>query len=111
MYTLGGENATLTEFLAAIAQATGTERTVFALPKAMAKSFGAAAELMGYLGSDPLITREWAELLTCNWPASSDRARDELGYKARGIAQGIRETVNWLEAGCPSPFSTPQLDA
>lgn len=106
-YVLGGEDATLPEFLAAVAAATGTERAVLAVPKSVAKSVAAAAEALGHLGIHPFITRDWTELLALDRPASSERARRELGYRPRSMIDGVRDTVRWLEAGRPSPFAAP----
>ncbi len=105
-YTLGGEDATMPQFLAAVAAATERRRTVLALPLASVKLVAAAAEALGYLGIEPLITRDWAELLSRDWPASSRRARAELGYEPRTLEQGVRDTVRWLAAGRPSPFAS-----
>ncbi len=109
-YTLGGENATLPQFLSAIGAATGTERTVLSVPQGLALSVAAVAEALGYVGIHPFITRDWAELLCIDRPASSDRAREELGYRPRGLAEGVRDTVRWLRAGCPSPFAAPSTE-
>ena len=104
-YVLGGEDATLPELLAAVADATGTRRAVLAVPKGVAKSVAAAAEALGVLGIRPFITRDWTELLSLDRPASSERAHRELGYGPRRLIEGVRKTVRWLEGGRPSPFA------
>lgn len=107
VYTLGGEDCTLPEFLDCIALACGKRRLVAPLPKVAARGFALAAEGLGHLGIPPVITRDWVDVLTQDRPASSDGARHELGYDPRGIVEGVRETVRWLEAGRPSPFVPP----
>jgi farnesol dehydrogenase len=104
-YSLGGDNATMAEFLAAIGDATGSHPAVIALPKPVASSVAAVSELFARVGIDPLITRDWVDLFTRDWPVSSQRAIDELGFSPRSLADGVRLTVRWLEAGCPSPFT------
>ena len=109
-YALGGEDATMTEFLAAIGAATGSSRAVIALPKPVATSVAAVSELFARFGIDPLITRDWVELFTQDWPVSSQRAIDELGFRPRSLADGVRQTVRWLEAGSPSPFTGAEAE-
>jgi farnesol dehydrogenase len=104
-YTLGGENATMEQFLAAVAAATGRRRAVVALPRAAVRLVAAAAEGLGLLGIEPFITRDWAELLSRDWPADSRRAEASLGYRPRPLSEGVTQTVRWLEAGRPSPYS------
>ena len=109
-YALGGDDATMAEFLAAIGAATGSNPAVIALPKPVATSVAAVSELFARFGIDPLITRDWVELFTRDWPVSSEKAIDELGFFPRSLADGVRQTVRWLEAGCPSPFTGAEAE-
>jgi nucleoside-diphosphate-sugar epimerase len=49
--------------------------------------------LGGRLGIEPLITRDWVQLLTTDRPQSSERAQAELGYRPRGAREGVAATV------------------
>ncbi len=98
-FALGGEDATMREFLAAIAEATGQRRFVGVLPKTFAKGLGYLSVGVARLGVDPLITPEWVDLLAMDWPVSSDAARHAFGYCPRRLADGVRDTVDWLERG------------
>jgi nucleoside-diphosphate-sugar epimerase len=109
-YALGGDDATMAEFLAAIGAATGSNPAVIALPKPIASSVAAVSELFARFGIDPLITRDWVELFTRDWPVSSKTAIDELGFRPRSLADGVRQTVRWLEAGRPSPFTGAEAE-
>ena len=108
VYNLGGEDATLERFLAAIARVTGKRQFVVPLPKGAVKALAGMAELLSRLGADPAITRGWVELLSTDWPVSSQLASRELGYSPRGILDGISETVRWLEAGQPAYVPSPR---
>ncbi len=96
-YVLGGENLTLRQFLELVAQATGTRRAVLALPVPVARGLAALFELGGRLGIEPLITREWVEILLEDRPACWEEARAELGYAPRPVKEGIAATVRWLD--------------
>lgn len=98
-YTLGGDDATLSEFLREVARLTGRPRRVYPLPRAIARRIAAAAELLARSGRPPFITRDWVELLTVDWPVSSERARRELGYAPRSLADGLEATLHWLADG------------
>jgi nucleoside-diphosphate-sugar epimerase len=100
-YVLGGENLTLPQLLELIAHVTGTKRTVLALPVPVARSLAALFELGGRLGIEPLITREWLEVLLEDRPVSWEQARLELGYAPRPVEEGIAATVRWLDRGRP----------
>jgi farnesol dehydrogenase len=107
-YVLGGENLTLEQFLELIAGATGTRHAVLALPVPVARCAAALFELGGRLGIEPLITREWVEVLVQDRPVSWEEAKAELGYAPRPVAEGIAATVRWLdeEAQAASPPAT-----
>lgn len=95
-YLLGGENLTIPELLELVAQATGRHRTVIALHPSVARTLAWWCELGGRLGIEPLITRDWVELLITDRPQRSEQAETELGYRPRSARQGIAATVAWL---------------
>ena len=97
-YVLGGENLTISQLLDLVAQVTGRRHRVVAAPQAAARAVAWACELAGRLGLEPLITRDWVDVLTQDRPMSSERAEAELGYRPRGAREGIAATVAWLEA-------------
>jgi dihydroflavonol-4-reductase len=92
-YLLGGENLTIPELLNLVAEATGRRHAVLALPPSAARALGWVCELGGRLGIEPLITRDWVQLLTTDRPQSSERAQAELGYRPRGAREGVAATV------------------
>jgi nucleoside-diphosphate-sugar epimerase len=98
-YTLGGENASIREFLATVDEVTGSRRVVAQLPLGIAKGVARVMETAALFGRKPMITRDWVELFATDWPSSSDLAAQDLGYTPRSLKHGIRRTVEWLTSG------------
>jgi nucleoside-diphosphate-sugar epimerase len=61
-----------------------------------------AAELGGRLGVEPLITRDWVDVLSRDRPMTSERAMADLGYRPRNAREGVAATVAWLASGAPN---------
>jgi len=101
-YVLGGENRTMPQVLDDITSITGRRYKVLALSRGASKTLALGCELAALLGFEPLITRDWVDLLSVDWPVSSNGARSELGYQPRPWVEGVKDTVAWLEAGRPS---------
>lgn len=101
-YVLGGENRTMLQVLDDITSVTGRRYNVLALSRGASKSVALGCELTALLGFEPLITRDWVDLLCVDWPVSSNGARSELGYEPRSWVEGVKDTLSWLEAGRPS---------
>lgn len=95
-YVLGGEDLTIPQLLELVADATGRSRAAVAAPRSLVKGVAGLCELGGRLGVEPLITRDWVDLLTQDRPMSSAKAQAELGYRPRGAREGIAATVAWL---------------
>ena len=101
-YVLGGENRTMPQVLDDITSVTGRQYKVFTVPQGIAKIVAVGCELCAHVGFEPLITPEWVDLLSVDWPVSSNRARSQLGYQPRPWVEGVKDTLAWLEAGRPS---------
>jgi farnesol dehydrogenase len=100
-YTLGGENASMSGFLATITRVTGSRHAVARLPIPVARGVARLMEAAAMFGLSPLITRDWVELFATDWPSSSTTSERDLGYRPRPLAEGVRLTVEWLRAGNP----------
>jgi farnesol dehydrogenase len=100
-YTLGGENASLRDFLRVLADVTGGGRVVVPLPPALARGGAALMEALTIFGVAPPITREWVDLFLLDWPSDSEAAARDFGYRARGLREGLAATVAWLRTGRP----------
>ncbi len=104
-YVLGGENLTLLQLLDLVAEAVGCRHAVVAMPKRVAKAVAWVCELGGRTGIEPMITRDWVDLLSQDRPMSSARAEVELGYRPRAAREAVAATMAWLAAGRPAPSS------
>ena len=100
-YLLGGENLTLRELLGLVDEATGTHHGVLPLACPVARTVARLCELGALLGIEPLITRDWLDVLTEDRPMSAAKAQAELGYTPHNARDGVAATVAWLEAGSP----------
>jgi dihydroflavonol-4-reductase len=86
-YNLVGPRHTFKEFFAACAEATGQPAPYVWLPPAVAR--GAARLLQRPL---PAWTERLRSLTTSTPEVSSEQAQAELGWKARGLRDGLSET-------------------
>jgi farnesol dehydrogenase len=95
-YEVGGENAPqIRPFeIARTAIGLALPRRI---PRAVARLVGAVEEGRARLtGRPPLLTRGTVEILTRDWPLSSDRAMTELGYRITPLARGIEQLLQGL---------------
>lgn len=100
-YTLGGENASMTQFLRAVDTVTHAPHGVAQLPLGAAHGVARLMEAAAMFGLKPLITRNWVDLFATDWPSSSEAASRDLGYAPRSLDEGIRQTIDWLQSGRP----------
>lgn len=98
-YTLGGDNASVPDLLAALDTILGRTRWVVPLPLPAARLVARLATFSATFGATPIITRDWVDLLSHDWPSSSAAARQDLGYRPRSLPDGLRHTVAWLASG------------
>jgi farnesol dehydrogenase len=68
------------------------------IPAAVARLVGAVEEGRARLtGRPPLLTRGTVDILTRDWPLSSDRAMAELGYRVTPLQLGISRLLETLK--------------
>lgn len=96
-YILGSENVSLAGLLACVARVTGVRRRVVRLRPGAATAVAAAAELWGRCGGRAFLTRDWVSLFLQDQRVDCGATRAALGYRPRGLEQGVRETVRWLQ--------------
>ena len=98
-YFLGGENADMNAFFAALAEVSGTPPPRRHIPYAAASALGYALFLWAELtGLPPQLTPEVVAVFREHWAYSSARAQRELGYRPTPLREGLRRTVEWLRA-------------
>ncbi len=96
-YILGGENSSLKDFFHILREISGREFRQFQIPPNLAVLIARFEENRAkFFGSYPLISRGWVETFLRHWDFSSDKAAADLGYRFRGLGEGIRLTHDWL---------------
>lgn len=98
-YILGGENMSLAEILAEVAQAVGRRPPRLRLPHAALFPVAFGAELGARLtGREPFVTLDGVRMSRKKMYFTSEKARRELGYTPRPARQAIGDAVSWFRA-------------
>jgi dihydroflavonol-4-reductase len=98
-YILGGENMTLAEILAEVAQAVGRRPPWLRVPHRVLFPVAVGAELAARItGRDPFVTLDGVRMSRKKMYFSSEKASRELGYTPRPARQAIADAVGWFEA-------------
>ena len=97
-YVLGGQDATLREMLATIAELVGRKPPRVALPLAPLFPLAHAAEAMARLtGREPFLTADALRMSRHKMFFSSAKAQSELGYRARPYRDALEDAVTWFK--------------
>ena len=99
-YILGGENLTLKQILDRMSAITGLSSPTLKVPHAVAMAFAFLDEtITGKLrGREPRATIEAVRMGRKKMYASSERARQELGFEIRPVYQSMRSAIDWFLA-------------
>ena len=98
-YILGGENMTLAEILARVAQAVGRRPPWLRVPHNVLFPVAIGAELAARVtGRDPFVTLDGVRMSRKKMYFTSQRASHELGYAPRPAREAIADAVRWFEA-------------
>jgi dihydroflavonol-4-reductase len=97
-YILGGQNMTLQEIFAQISAVTGRRPPNIRLPHNLILPVAFLLEGWARLTGtgDPRITVAGARLAKKKMFFSSRRAREELGYSPRPVAEAFRDAIEWF---------------
>jgi len=100
-YILGGQNASLSEILATIAQQTGRRAPRMKIPRAAVYPAAIVAQAIARgTGREPFITVDGLRMSKNRMFFTAAKAERELGFRARPYAEGIRDAIAWFrEAG------------
>jgi dihydroflavonol-4-reductase len=90
-YILGGHNTTWPTLIEQVAELSGIHHPVVVLPREVAR----LARVRDALGLPGPIAAEGYELMAQEWRFSSDKARQELGYRTRPLDETLRATIRW----------------
>ncbi len=96
-YVLGGENASLGQFLSLASEIAGVEREPRTVPGWLLKL---TAGLMGTIsrltGRRPSVSPDEARTALHSFIFDTRKARTELGTEDTPLREGLRKTVDWL---------------
>jgi len=96
-YILGGENLTLAEMLAMIADLTGRAPPRIRLPRAPIFPLAYAAEAVAIVtGREPFVTVDGLRMAKYRMFFTSAKAKRELGFKARPAIEALADAVTWF---------------
>jgi dihydroflavonol-4-reductase len=96
-YILGGENLSLQQLLAEIADMTGRRAPRVRLPVAPLYPLAHLAEAFArFTGREPFLTRDGLKMSRNRMHFSSDKAVRELGYRPRPHGEGLRDAIDWF---------------
>ncbi|MBL8786636.1 MAG: SDR family oxidoreductase [Deltaproteobacteria bacterium] len=98
-YILGAHNVSFGEFSAAVAEAAGRKPPRLVVPPEALIAAGRFAEAVAtrLTRRPPMMTERSVRYLAGNWRYfSCERARRELGYSPRPLADAIRASVAWF---------------
>jgi dihydroflavonol-4-reductase len=98
-YILGGENMSLAQILAEVAQAAGRRPPWLRVPFTVAYPAAVGAELVARLtGGEPFITLDGVRMARKKMYFTSAKASRELGYAPRPAGEAIADAVGWFKA-------------
>lgn len=96
-YALGGHVLAVNEMLNILENTSGTKARLRKIPLWLAYYASFFAEFFSKLkGEEPVFTPYSVKVLQSNSLISSQKARDELGYKVRPVAQTLGDAVAWF---------------
>lgn len=103
-YFLSGDNRTMTELFAMLADVSGQPAPRWHIAYGAAQALGfllwSWAELTGM---PPEFTHREVAIFREHWAYSAAKAQAELGYRITPLRDGLAATVDWLRAGRPVP--------
>ena len=95
-YILGGERIELKLLHSLVEKVTGKKKPMITFPLPIALIAAPIAELYYKITKTrPVFTRYSIETVLSNSEVSSEKAKNELGYKPRGLAESVADTVRW----------------
>jgi dihydroflavonol-4-reductase len=98
-YILGGEDVSLETMLADIAGMAGRRAPKIKLPRAPLFPLAWGAEALARLtGKEPMLTADALRMSRYRMFFSSEKAKRELGYRARPYVQGLEDALGWFGA-------------
>jgi dihydroflavonol-4-reductase len=98
-YILGGQDASLREMLAVIAELTGRKPPTVNLPRGPLYPLAFVAEAVARVtGKEPMLTRDSLRMASHHMFFTSAKAERELGYAARSYREALADALAWFRA-------------
>jgi dihydroflavonol-4-reductase len=98
-YVLGGQNASLAEILATVAETVGRKPPRIRIPRKALMPFAHVSEAMARVtGREPMLTLDGLRMSKNKMFFSSAKAERELGYRARPYRAGITDAIDWFRS-------------
>jgi dihydroflavonol-4-reductase len=97
-YILGGENLSLQQILASLAEATGLSAPTRRVPNSLAVLAATISDVIEgrLLHREPSIPLEAAKMSTTQMSFDDSRARHELGYSSRPAGEALARAAHWF---------------
>jgi len=96
-YILGGENVSLADMLADIAQIVGRRPPRLRLPRAVVLPVAYAAEATAWLtGREPFTTRDGIRMAEHRMFFTAAKAERDLGVRPRPYRQALEDAIRWF---------------
>ena len=111
-YILGGENLSLQQILASLADTTGLSAPTRRVPSSLAVLAATVSDVIEgrLLHREPTIPLEAARMSTTQMSFDDSRARRELGYESRPAAAALARAARWFaDAGYVRPDRLPRF--
>lgn len=98
-YILGGEDVTLADMLARIAQICGRKPPKIRLPRQLIFPLAYGAERIAKLTKrEPFVTADGLRMAKYRMFFSSAKAGRELGFSARPVGEALQDAIHWFRA-------------
>ena len=95
---MGGEDLSLKQILAEVAEIIGRKPPVISLPRAPLFPFAYLSEIIARLrgGTEPMLTVDGLRMSKKRMYFSSAKAQKMLGYVTRPATEALRDAVEWF---------------
>jgi len=96
-YILSGERVSIKQIMEVLEETSGIKAPKFKVPAWLAHTAGKLAPIYYRIArSKPLFTDYSVDVLRSNSRVTSEKAREELGYKPRSVHESICDSVTWF---------------
>jgi farnesol dehydrogenase len=96
-YILGGDNRKFSDLFVITRNLTDVNRKLYKIPLSLVLLTSLIETTFANLFKrKPKLPFDWSSKLTYDWAMSSEKAKQELGYKVMPLEEGLKKTISWL---------------